>query len=130
MFAIVNMMAVAEAVPESDVDAEQLRPESRVWLIVSVPAIELPDVNEIVPAAPLLDDHAPDTADPFSDRFAATSSVTVAPAVTNCHVPVQLPATDTPGPLGEVGELLPQATASAAERAIVATRHRWRAVIG
>ena len=101
--ATAKSIADADAVPDIVVDAVQTKPSSVVWVMVHVPEIDDPTEKFKAPAAPLAAVQAPEAVVPPCVIVAVTVSVTVAPDVENCHVPVQLPATFTVA-VGAVGE--------------------------
>ena len=88
----VNCTLEAVAVPVSVVFAEQLWPVIKVWLRLVVPEIASPVEKLTVSAVPPDADQGPALVDPVWVSVNVTASVTVAPATTNVHVPVQVPA--------------------------------------
>ena len=86
-------MVEDDAVPEIVVVALHVWPVTVVWLIVSVAEIDAPTANESSPDGPLAAVHVPLAFVPVWVSCADTVSVTVAPPVWNCQVPLQEPAT-------------------------------------
>lgn len=87
-------------------------PVSNVCEMVNDPEIDDEAAKVIRPEAPPAAVQVPPAFPVLSCvSDAVTVSVTVTPPVTNCHVPVQFPATENPpGPVGE----LPQAKSARA----------------
>ncbi len=89
-------------------------------LKVIVPELEGATETLSWPVVPLADAQRPDAVPPLCVRSAVTVSVTVTPAVTNCHVPLQLPVRDISLGVGADGEL-PHAGATASANAATST---------
>jgi len=117
-------------VPVTVVDAMQLAPLSRTWLMVTVPTRPAPSVSTSWPPGPVDADHCPCTRVSLCEKVADIVSVTVAPAVLNVHVPVQDPLMSMTVTEGAAGEPPQDRAAAVAATQTSQADTRRRDVIG
>jgi hypothetical protein len=116
----VKSSRVDDSVPVSGIGAVEHCVTSAT-LSVIVPEIGGATGTLSWPTVPLADAQWPDRVAPLCVRSAVTVSVTVTPAVTNCHVPLQLPVRDVSLVVGAEGEL-PHADAKITAKATATAR--------
>lgn len=85
------------------VDVVQFTPLMSVWLIDTVPEMVGPTSSVICPPGPAAADQSPPAEVPVWVNVTDTASLTVTPAVTNVHVPLQAPPMLTATGVGVAG---------------------------